>query len=610
MSAITTAMTLLSALTGQQVGNLPPERNRFQPDSWLPGLPPAIMDTLGNGFGLTQQYARARRLQGRVMWIDGTANLDRMNSEDKIRAIVSELADVGFNTIVYDVKPIVGYTLYPSKLTQKLTEWRDQKMEAKFDPVPPLLAACKQKGISLFLSMNAFCEGHQLFQRGPGYDKPELQTVLYEANPVVYWIGENDETYPVSLEGNLLPGEQGESLSLVHGLSNLDSPSSDMVTVFLDAGGKVLARPTSHEVEAYRLGEKTWPFQINREAITVLVGRKAGARFLKESAPVGWTLRLKSQANLLPIGVRPKRQIPLMMNPHLEENQARALSFVREVLGRYAVDGIMFDDRLRFGGLDTDFSESTHRLFESYVKKPVRWPEDIYEVTYDWNLRKGLRPGKYWNAWLSWRAATLQNWVVRARRAVNQARPGTLFGVYQGSWYGDYPNYGSNWAAQELSAGFSFLTRTYSKTGFAQQLDFLMTGCYYKTGTIFEALASGTSAGQTVEAAGQLTNAATRDQCWAYAGIMLQDYYGNPEGLRNALRAATASTQGVMVFDLSHRFSEFAPVLKQAFRGMAEAPTRHPEVLIQARAARASLDKMGAKSPPVFIQGGAAGAGF
>jgi hypothetical protein len=137
-----------------------------------------------------------------------------------------------------------------------------------------------------------------------------------------------------------------------------------------------------------------------------------------------------------------------------------------------------------------------------------------------------------------------------------------------------------------------------------------MTGCYYKTGTIFEALASGTSVGQTVEAAGQLTNVATRDQCWAYAGIMLQDYYDNPTGLENALRAATASTQGVMVFDLSHRFSEFAPVLRRAFRSNAVAPHRRPELLKQARAARASLDRMGAKSPPVYIQGGADGAGF
>src|SRR5205085_1359565 len=88
----------------------------------FPQFPPLLLDEANNRVGIAQETARAQKLQARVLWIDATANLNRINSAEKIAALVDKIKKTGFNTVVLDVKPIVGYTLYPSKLAPKLTE--------------------------------------------------------------------------------------------------------------------------------------------------------------------------------------------------------------------------------------------------------------------------------------------------------------------------------------------------------------------------------------------------------------------------------------------------------------------------------------------------------
>lgn len=189
------------------------------------------------------------------------------------------------------------------------------------------------------------------------------------------------------------------------------------------------------------------------------------------------------------------------------------------------------------------------------------------------------------------------------------ANPKTQFGIYAGSWYGDYARYGSNYASSALQAGFPFLTRIYQSTGFASNMDILMTGCYYKVPTMYEALGLGKPIGQTVEAAGDVSNRIARDQCWTYAGIQMVDFAENVPGFERALQAAAATTQGVMVFDLSHNVEKFWPVFQKAFARPAQAPhaTGH---LNQVRKMRKSWDARGLKERPFPILEGAPGTGF
>jgi hypothetical protein len=129
---------------------------------------------------------------------------------------------------------------------------------------------------------------------------------------------------------------------------------------------------------------------------------------------------------------------------------------------------------------------------------------------------------------MNWRANVLKQFTIDVRAEVRKIKPTAKLGVYAGSWYGDYQQYGNNWAAPATEAGFWFMTPEYRKTGFAPELDFLVTGCYYPTGPIFDALQEGRGVGVTVESAGNLSYRAVHDETFVYAGLSLADFKDNP----------------------------------------------------------------------------------
>jgi hypothetical protein len=347
----------------------------------------------------------------------------------------------------------------------------------------------------------------------------------------------------------------------------------------------------------------------------VLVGTGLGAFFLRENARVGDQLSFETVPLYLPISRRPEQQVPLMTNPNSAAVRQRVLDMVAELVRGYAVDGVIFDDRLRYAGINADFSEETRQQFETYVGQTVRWPDDVfhYEVEFP-SLDRHVVPGPLYEAWLIWRAQTIRNWLASAVTLVKSIRPGATVSVYTGSWYGEYPLLGANWAADDFQAGFRFLTPSFQKTGFAGLLDWMTTGCYYPDGSIGEAVAAGKIAGASVEAAGQLSNRAANDQTWCYAGIQLGNYTGRPEALKHALQAACATTQGVMVFDLSHfdyRGNEgLWSVFEEAFRDPARAPHTDGTLLAKLRRDHSDRKTAGIAEPPVIIRGGIAGTGL
>jgi hypothetical protein len=298
-----------------------------------------------------------------------------------------------------------------------------------------------------------------------------------------------------------------------------------------------------------------------------------------------------------------------MMNPHLAQNQQRALDFITEVASNYKIDGLLYDDRLRYAGLDADFSIPTQRAFEKLLNQKVNWPDDIYTFRFTPSLTPTIRPGRLYDAWLNFRAETMTHFVRRAAQTLKQKLPQALFGIYAGSWYGDYQRYGTNYGSPDHQAGFPFLTHAYRKSGFAPHLDLLITGCYYPTGTVFEALQNNTPIGRTVEAAGILTNRLTRDQSWDVAGVSNLEFQTNPAGIEPILQAATATTQGIMVFDHIY-MDQLWPTFARAFKTPTRAPYQVPGLLQKVRAQRADFTRRGIAEPPVPLFEGAPGTGF
>lgn len=568
---------------------------RFEVAAPLPTISGVTIDAYSTGVGLAQQTARAENLQARILWIDATANIDRYNTQAKIVALVRQIKDCGFNTVVFDVKPISGQVVYKSALAPKLTEWKGKALPADFDPLPIMVRECHADGLTIFTSLNAFSEGHQLFKVGPGYARQDQQTTLYDAEPVLRAPG--GATFPLTTKPDApAPGTIGY-YSSAEKLPRAAAPAF-----------AVTVRPDGTVVDGFDRGVAALKITVPKGG-WIVFGSGDAAAFLRRAATPGKPLPVDTEAEFVRADQRPGAQIPLMMNPADRQVRDDALGIVRELVAKYGVDGIVYDDRLRYAGMNADFSPNTRAEFEKRVGHPIQWPDDVFKFTLNPNLTRGIRPGRYYDLWMAFRAERISSYVAEVRHTLDAVRPGVQLGVYAGSWYGEYPALGSNWASPNVDAGFWFLTRRYQRTGYAPDLDFVITGCYYTTPTIYDAMTKGAGIGATVEAAGTMSNRLVNDQAWTYAGIELNDFKGDGRALQNALQAALASTQGVMVFDLSHDIEPLWPVFKQAFAFPARAPHQVKGLLAGVRRRRAHLDLEGARQPPVPIMVGSSGVG-
>ena len=577
----------------------PPAVPAYEP---LRGIPAVPLDETNNGVGIAQAVTRARGAQARVIWVDATANLSRTNTPEKIAALVGLVKKAGFNTIVMDVKPIVGYTLYPSKFAPKLTTWLNGRtLPLDFDPLAAMVAQAHAQGLQIVASMNVFSEGHRDVKYGPGYTHPEWQTTLCEPALSVMSNAPGAAPYGLSDRSNL-PPRTPDLLAAFTESGNLKAQPGTLVAL-LNADERVVAVVDGAALLAISANVPPGG--------SALIGGGPAADWLRRFAPVGAQVSMLTNSAFVPISARPEQQVPLMVNPNDPAVQSRILSMVAEVVRGYAVDGVIFDDRMRYAGANADFSPETHAQFEAYVGHPVRWPDDVftYSVAYP-SLAKRIVPGPAYDAWLVFRALTIRNWFASAVATVKAIRPTAQVSVYAGSWYPDYPALGSNWGADDLVAGLRFLTPSYQKTGFAGLADWITTGCYYPPGTVADAVAAGRPSGESVEAAGQFSNRAVNDQTFVYAGIALSNYNGHPELLARALQAATASTQGVMVFDYSHNIDQFWPTFTAAFSVPAAPPQSVPGLLDDVRRQRAARKATGQPDPPVILSSGTPGTGL
>ena len=567
--------------------------NRFDLTAPFPNLPAVRIDKIAAGVGVAQQTARSHGWQARMLWVDATANLGNYNSEERVIALVDRAYRMGFNTIVFDVKPIIGYTVYPSALTDQLTQWRTSSQPKGYDPVALMLRESRLRGLQFFVCLNALSEGHQLArnqsgtefangQAGPGYGWPEQQSVQYRPAPVLR-IGK----WKVRLapaKNSMAGGEAG--------LYDTKPPAT----------GALVLIHADRTVGPYR-GANLLP----GERVLAL------SKTAMKGCPDSGIATLEAEARFLPSS-QEQNQVPLMMNPHDPRVRKRALSFVKEVLDRYDVDGILYDDRLRFTGMDGDFSESTRNQFEQWVGGKLTWPKDVFEVTYTWDLGRGIRPGKYWDSWWSFRARSMKQWVIETREEVDRKRRSksrnVAFGIYAGSWYGEYDNYGANYGSRDMVAGFPFMSRAFRDQGFASYLDIFIAGCYYPVATIYDAMVAGKPEGRTVEAAAITTNRIINDDAWSIAGISIEALGYDSVALQNALQAAAAASQGVMVFDNSHKIERFESEFTRAFAKPLSPPYALASQLQEVRGIKAKRHALGAKDPPIFIYPGAPGMGF
>lgn len=234
------------------------------------------------------------------------------------------------------------------------------------------------------------------------------------------------------------------------------------------------------------------------------------------------------------------------VNPANDEVVYFQLLRVSEVLKNYDVDGIIMD-RTRYDNQYADFSNVTKTKFESYLqsvgKTLTNWPEDIY--TFD--STNTIVPGTLYNDWLTFRSNIIKEFVIHLNTLVSQYEivkgKKIELSAYVGSWYESLYQNGVNWADKDFIynsrlnlPNASLYTSEYAKTSYTDYIDFIMTGCYYPTGS---QIAHYTALGDIL----------TRRRIPVYGSIDVTTL-DSAANLTDCFQSAYNTSDGTMIFDL------------------------------------------------------------
>ncbi|MBI5474921.1 MAG: family 10 glycosylhydrolase [Ignavibacteriae bacterium] len=308
-------------------------------------------------------------------------------------------------------------------------------------------------------------------------------------------------------------------------------------------------------------------------------------RGLVYSAHSEWQSILWTDSGLIPM-TKMKKKYSAMTNPAHPEVRRHELAVLKELVTKYpTLDGVILD-RVRYDGIEADFSDLSRREFEKYISARLKnFPRDIFAWRHDEAGKPARVEGKYFKRWIEWRASVIKSFFVEARRVVKKANPRISFGDYTGSWYPIYYEMGVNWASvsYDPSKQYQWATPTYKNTGYAELLDLYTSGNYYFEVTKEELISNntnvateaGTGGGKeywySVEGSCEIVNEVLAGAAPAYGGLYVQQYEGHPEQFAKAVEMCLRKSDGLMIFDLVHIVNfNWWEVVEKAIRAEAK----------------------------------------
>jgi len=258
-----------------------------------------------------------------------------------------------------------------------------------------------------------------------------------------------------------------------------------------------------------------------------------------------------------------------MLNPANPEVREYELSILKECVSKYKkMDGLILD-RMRFDNVTSDFSEASRMQFEKYSGiKVANFPDDILYWE-NVNGKMTWKEGPYFKKWIEWRAMIIKGFAEDVHRELKKINKNLIIGDYTGAWYPTYYQLGVNWASKNYdpSKEFAWATPEYKESGYADLLDVYMTGLYYTNVTKEDVDKANGSVGYRGEAAMDINNRAywysveggaelakrvTNGVVPVMGAVLVSQYEQDAAQFERAVRQAAKSTDGVVLFDISH----------------------------------------------------------
>ena len=269
------------------------------------------------------------------------------------------------------------------------------------------------------------------------------------------------------------------------------------------------------------------------------------------------------------------------MNPAHPEVQNRVLNIIKEIVGKFDLDGFILD-YARYTDINADFSEYSKQDFIKFMKDKfnntqaatMNFPTDI--VT-SWKDEGGQivpgATGKYYKQWLIYRTSVIQDFVKKARLAVKSVKQNVEFGAYVGAWYGSYHYVGVNWASneydpfQDFELRFNWAYPGYKETGYFEELDLLLTGNYFTQIMLADNQATANLKYHWWSIEGSLNGIEyiTKNRKPIYGSLDVGNInYASKAEISKAIKYILSRTSGgVMLFDVVHMYGPQYNYLKQ-----------------------------------------------
>ena len=294
-----------------------------------------------------------------------------------------------------------------------------------------------------------------------------------------------------------------------------------------------------------------------------------------------WQVRNYTPEGIVPVTSQTSRYTATV-NPADIEVQNHQIELLKELVVNFDLDGIVLD-RVKYSGIESDFSELSLAQFEEYIGQAVpQFPQSIFRWSNpDGNPIGKVREGLF-KLWLEWRAKVMHDFTVRARQAVKNINPNVALSIFTGSWYPTYYREGLNWGSKNYdpSKQYDWASPGYKEYGIAELLDFALMNCYFYEVTAEDIERFNTYSQNnpelglpqhkewySVEGAIAMSKHAIQGATPVIASLHIHQYRDNPSQLERAIESALQNADGLMLFDVIHlREYNFWEIVKNSIK--------------------------------------------